>query len=61
MYILHCVRRSKDMAKAAFFSHGGIMNENNNKIYIIDDKNETGNSFGVHVYDIEKNIWTYNS
>ena len=55
------VYRSKDMAKAAFFSHGGIMNENNNKIYIIDDKNETGNSFGVHVYDIEKNIWTYNS
>ena len=55
------VYRSKDMAKSAYFSHGGIKNEDQNKVYIIDDKNETGETFGIHIYDINKHIWTYNS
>ena len=52
------VYRGFDLTKSAFFNSPGTVYENN--VYLIDYKNETGKNFGIHIYDVENNIWRFN-
>ena len=58
--ITKTIFRGKDLAKAAIFSHSGLMNNVKKRIVIIDEQNMTKKPFGVHSYHIDKNIWTFN-
>jgi len=51
------VFRGKDLVKGSVFYNNSLFYEN--KIYAVDNKNEDRKMFGVHVYDINNNIWKY--
>jgi hypothetical protein len=52
------VFRGHDLVKKAYFNTAGTIYENN--VMVIDYKNETGKQFGVHIYDVSKNLWKFN-
>ena len=52
------IYRGKDLVKPAMFNTWGIVA--NDKVYNIDYRNESNRSFGVHIYDINENVWSFN-
>ena len=52
------VFRSIDLIKASSFNSVGTVHEK--CIVIIDNKNEISKPFGIHHYDMEKNMWKFN-
>jgi hypothetical protein len=52
------VYKSKDILRSALFNSNGTVYENN--VFLIDFKNDTNKPFGVHIYDIENNMWKFN-
>jgi hypothetical protein len=52
------VFRGLDLPKKSIFNTTGTIYENN--VMVIDYKNETSKQFGVHIYDISRNIWKFN-
>jgi hypothetical protein len=52
------VFRGLDLPKKAYFNTSGTIYENN--VMIIDYKNETSKQYGVHIYDVNRNMWKFN-
>jgi hypothetical protein len=52
------VFRSNDLLKASSFNSAGTVHEKS--MIIIDNKNEISKPFGIHLYDMEKNMWKFN-
>ena len=49
------VYRTKDLCKKGMFNSLGSIYDN--KMYLIDFKNETEKRFGCHIFEFEKNVW----